>query len=113
MIRYTDIQGMRKQAWGMDFSSVVQGSADLAANIGTMGAIYLIASSMLTGTLAGWTAAKLSVPSKQDKGTVRKAYDNERLTADLGYIKEKLRDEYNASKAQLGAEGPKAMRVFG
>jgi hypothetical protein len=102
----------KRATWGSFLLGTDQ-IASAAANSTGMLMSYLIAASLLTGTTIGWGAAKLSSPGKQDKATVRKSYTNERLNADIGYVRERLKQEQAQQQKALAGDSPKAMRVFG
>ena len=68
----------------------------------------LLAVAMLTGGTIGWLASKLTAKGETDIDTARKAYQNERAMADIGYVRTRLQDEYNGSKL---ADEEKPMRI--
>lgn len=59
----------------------------------------LLAAAMLFGGGAGYLASKLTAKGEADMTTARKAYQNERAMADIGYLRTRLQDEYSKMKA--------------
>jgi hypothetical protein len=108
-----DIYGIDKLAggehnyggWGTFFNF----APNVAANAGVLYTTYLLAASVLAGTAIGAGTAKLTAHGERDVDTVRKSYDNQRLMADIGYLKGKVRQEYDA---QQNKTAPKAARIF-
>ena len=58
----------------------------------------LLAAAMMTGGAAGYFASKLTAKGESDMDTARKAYQNERAMADIGYLRTRLRDEFDKSR---------------
>lgn len=83
--------------------------ATAATNIASGTSLYLMALLATSGIVTGWVGAKMTAKGDQDINTVKKEYENERLKADLGYLKTKTESEYDAFKRQ---EDPKAARVI-
>ena len=71
---------------------------------------YLLAASMLGGYGLGWLGAKVTAHSADDMETAQKAYENERLKADLGYLSAKTQQEFDAQQRK---QAPKEAYVFG
>lgn len=59
----------------------------------------LLAAAMLAGGAGGWFASKLTAKGESDMDTAKKAFQNERARADIGYLRTRLQDEYAKSKA--------------
>ena len=100
------VYGIKKKAF---VTQAVGDAANAAVGIGTTGSVYLLALAATAGLGVGYVGAKMSAHGKQDIDTVKKEYENERLKADLGYLKGKTESEYEAFKR---AKDPKAARVF-
>lgn len=74
------------------------GAMNMASEIISSGAVYLLAAAAATGIGAGYLGAKITAHGKQDEATAKKEYENERLKADLGYLSTKTKSEYQKFK---------------
>lgn len=74
------------------------GAMNIASEIISSGAVYLLAAAAATGIGAGYLGAKITSHGKQDEDTAKKEYENERLKADLGYLSTKTKSEYQQFK---------------
>lgn len=94
--------------------SVFRKTAAIPEIMGLGGALFnwsnakLLAAAMLTGGAAGYLASKLTAKGEADMDTARKAYQNERAMADIGYLRSRLADEYTKARAE---ETEKPMRM--
>ena len=110
MIKYTEIQGIRKKAGVGALLPTATNIFNTAGDLTAIGATYLVAASLMAGLGTGWVAAKATAKGKQDYDTAKKGYENEALSADLGYFANKIRQERDALK---NTDKPKSMRAFG
>lgn len=94
---------------GSIIAGIVPETMQAITAIGTTGAVYLLAAAAMGGIGLGYAAANITAHGKQDIDTAKKEYENERLKADLGYMKGKLNSEYQAFKNQ---QTPKPARVL-
>lgn len=100
------IEAMRKQAgWTEPFIGGVKILGDAAQSAGAM----LIAASLMTGVGTGWLASKLTSKGKVDMENARRGYENERLKADIGYLKGRIEQEHAAQKRK---QAPKNMYLL-
>jgi len=100
---------IRKHVYGIQKEGTSGALATAATSIVSGTGLYLMALLATSGIGAGWVGAKMTAKGDQDIDTVKKEYENERLKADLGYLKAKTESEYDAFKRQ---EDPKAARVI-
>lgn len=119
-----NIQSIRKNVYGLEVPGLHKsaflpsgsilgtagGAISAAGDMTALGASYLVAASLITGIGTGWLASKAAEHGKQDEDTARKGYENERLKADIGYLRGKLKQEY--SQAQRKGEPPRSMRLM-
>lgn len=84
----------------------IQTAGDLLSGTGA----YVLAAAMLGGYGLGWLGAKVTAHSEEDMETAQKAYENERLKADLGYLSAKTQQEFDAQQRK---QAPKEAYVFG
>lgn len=104
------VYGMKKEAFGWSWLTTLAGNAGSAlVELGTTGSVYLLALAATAGIGAGYAGAKMSAHGDQDIDTAKKEYENERLKADLGYLKTKTESEYDAFKR---AQPPKPARII-
>ena len=94
---------MQKQA--IDIASIIRAVSD----VGTAGALLLIAGAAGIGGVGGYATAKLTAKGKQDMDTIQKEYENERLSSELGYLTARTRSEQARMQNQTK---PKAARIF-
>jgi len=78
-------------------------------DLGMLASAYLVAAATIGGMTAGGLTAKITSPGKSDMDTARKSYENERLKADIGYLKARLKQESDAANK---VNEVKPMRVF-
>lgn len=100
---------MEKKAILNAIISAVRGGWTGLTQLGTTGAVMVLAAAAATGGAAGYTAAKLTEHNPQDIDTAKKEYENERLKADLGYLRSKVRAE---AAAMENKKAPRAARVI-
>lgn len=84
-------------------------TAKTVGDIGAMGAAYLIAAAMSAGAGAGWLGAKFTAHGDRDIDTAKKSYENQRLRADIGYLKGRVQQEADAAKRK---QQPQSARVI-
>ena len=84
-------------------------TARTLGDIGAAGAAYLIAAAMTGGVGAGWLGAKLTAHGDRDIDTMKKSYENQRLRADIGYLKGRVQQESDAAKRKAQ---PQSARVI-
>lgn len=106
---YAQQRQMHKEALLRELTDSLLTGIKTVGDMGAMGATYLIAATLLTGTGAGWLGAKTFSHGDSDIETVKKSYENERLKSDIGYVRGKLQQELDYNKRQ---EAPKAARIF-
>ena len=105
-MNYTEWKGMQKQAGGFATGAAgIMGLGDAFKGP----AIWILAAAAGLGGGAGYLAAKLNAHDKQDIETIQKEYENQRLSADLGYLSAKTKEEQTAL---ANKQQPKAMRMF-
>lgn len=93
-------RGMGKKAAWPVLLPFVGDIGKSVGDLGAMGAAYLIAAAVGVGTGAGWLGAKMTAHGARDMDTMRKSYENQRLRADIGYLKSKVQQEHDATKQQ-------------
>ena len=83
----------------------------LLGSLAENAALYTVAAAALGGIGLGLGAAKLTAHDNKEIDTARKAFMNERLSADLGYLRSQLRNE---SMAASSSQDPvKSARLLG
>lgn len=98
---------MQKRAFFPELAKeTVTATGQLLAN----GYAYVLGAALLGGASLGWVGSKLNAMGSQDEDTVRKGYENERLKADINYLRTKLRQENDEANRQ---KAPKAARILG
>lgn len=96
-----NIRMVKRAAVGAAMNTATQagvGVMNVASEIISSGAVYLLAAAAATGIGAGYLGAKITAHGKQDEDTAKKEYENERLKADLGYLSTKAKSEYQQFK---------------
>lgn len=90
---------IRKQA-GISDSLARAGTeiVNWAGDLVSTGAVYLLAAAATSGVGIGYAAAKMAAHGKQDEDTAKKEYENERLKADIGYLRARTNSEYQQFK---------------
>lgn len=112
-----DTDSIRKNVYGIGAPMVktalleeLKAGTDVVLEFLKTHAMLTLLAGIGVGGAAGFGAAKLNAKSDMDMDTVRKAYDNERLSSDIGYLSSRIEQE---NKDRQAATAPKAMRVFG
>lgn len=82
-------------------------------DVGVLGSVYLLASAAGLGSSAGWATAQLKAHGDRELDTARKSYENQRLRSDIGYLKGRIQQEFNATQKQQQQPGPRSARVLG
>lgn len=101
-------RGMRKQAWPT-LLPIVGDTARTIGDLGAMGAAYLIAAAMAGGAGIGWAGAKFLAHGDRDIDTAKKSYENQRLRADIGYLKGRVQQEADAAKRKTQAQSARVL----
>lgn len=89
------------------FNSSVSAGSELTGTLIT----YTMGAAGLLGIAAGFISSKVSAKRKQDIEQVKQEYANARLTADIGYLNNKLKEEYYKSTKNKNNTA-KTIRVF-
>ena len=106
--------GMAKQAGGTPTLLPSVGDVlGIGRDAFVLGSVYLLATAAGLGTGAGWAAAQLKAHGDRELDTARKSYENQRLRADIGYLKGRIQQEYGAYQKQQQQAGPRSARVLG
>lgn len=107
-MKYTEWKqsGMQKKANPLELGTA---ALNALSSLGTAGALILIAGAAGTGGIGGYLAAKMTAKGPQDMDTIQKEYENERLSAELGYLTARTRSEQARMQNQTK---PKAARIF-
>jgi hypothetical protein len=100
----------KKAAWPMLLPSIGD-IGKTVGDLGAMGAAYLIAAAVAAGTGAGWLGAKMTAHGERDMDTMRKSYENQRLRADIGYLKSKVQQEHGAAKQQNDVRSARVLGI--
>lgn len=79
-------------------SGTVGAAAAVADKLLQFGATGLVAAATLGGIGLGFSGAKITAHDDKDIENARKAYTDARLSADLGYLSQKVKQEYANSK---------------
>lgn len=100
----------KKAAFNMPvLMPIIGDTAKTVGDLGATGAAYLLASAMMAGAGAGWLGAKLTAHGDRDIDTMKKSYENQRLRADIGYLKGRVQQEADAAKRKAQ---PQSARVI-
>lgn len=101
-------QQVKRAAWPV-LMPIAGDTMKTVGDIGAMGAAYLIAAAMFGGVGAGWLGAKFMAHGDRDIDTMKKSYENQRLRADIGYLKGRVRQEADAAKNKTQAQSARVL----
>lgn len=100
----------KKAAWPV-VMPVIGDTMRTVGDLGAMGAAYLIAAAMGAGVGAGYLGAKLTAHGDRDMDTMKKSYENQRLRADIGYLKGRVQQESEAAKRKQDAQSARVLGI--
>lgn len=86
-------------------NSTIAAGSELSGTLLT----YTMGAAGLLGIAAGFISSKVAAKRKQDIEQVKQEYTNARLSADIGYLNSKLKEEYNKQNKNTNA---KSIRLF-